>query len=133
MYLYLASPYSHKDNAIQILRYKLVKRFAAMLVMQKKIVYSPIVHFHPMAQKYNLPTDHQYWKDTNRALLAGAKALCIVPLPGWEVSKGLHWELRKAHKSKKRIFILQPCDKNTIQLIAYKENDTYAHLTESHK
>ena len=49
MKIYLAGPYSHKDPLIREQRFKMLNKYAAHLMRQGHIVYSPISMSHPIA------------------------------------------------------------------------------------
>lgn len=47
--IYLASPYNHPDEKVRIERFKEIVKISARLMKRGWIVYSPIVHNHPIA------------------------------------------------------------------------------------
>lgn len=96
-YIYLASPYNDPDPAIREHRYQAVAKATVWLLLQRRWVYSPIVHCHDLSIKYNLPTDANYWRTYNVAMLEEASELMILKLPGWDTSAGVHAEKSLAH------------------------------------
>lgn len=94
--IYLASPYSHPDPLIMKTRFLLAEQCTAALLQRKDWVYSPIVHCHELASKYNLPTDFVYWQEYNVAMLRRCEELFILAIPGWRESKGVTAELTVA-------------------------------------
>jgi hypothetical protein len=92
-FLYLASPYSHKDPQVVNTRFLLAERVTAELLKTERFVYSPIVHCHEIARKFNLPTDAAFWMNYNKAMLAEASDLLILCLPGWQESVGVNMEI----------------------------------------
>ena len=67
--------------------------------MEKGVqVYSPIVHCHAV-QKY-LPEktacNHKFWLEQCLPFLWNCKEILVLPLEGWEESKGIDWELETA-------------------------------------
>lgn len=90
--IYLASPYSSPDPLIMKTRFLLAEQVTAKLLSQEIWVYSPIVHCHELAQKFNLPTDFAYWQSYNFDMLRRADALYILSIPGWYESKGVKAE-----------------------------------------
>lgn len=53
--IYLASPYSHADPAVQRHRYKEAQRATAEMMIEGRVVFSPIAHSHPIAERFDLP------------------------------------------------------------------------------
>lgn len=91
-YVYLASPYTHKNEAVMLDRYHDVLSWLAVYMKcpgLKTCVYSPILHYHPVAVRYKLPRTWDFWWHYNKAMLENADELWILPLDGWEESKGI--------------------------------------------
>lgn len=93
--IYLASPYSHPDPAIQQLRHDQALAVMAGMLRQGEVVYSPIVACRPVALAYDLPHDFTFWQRMNYGILRHANIFTILMLEGWEKSKGLRaeWEM----------------------------------------
>ncbi|MFW6106533.1 MAG: DUF1937 family protein [bacterium] len=100
--IYLASPYSDADPAVEQARFDAVCRSAAALMRQGLLVYSPIAHSHPIA-RYGLPTDWAYWQRYDREILACCAEIWVLMLPGWEQSVGVQAEMRLARDMNKRV------------------------------
>lgn len=94
--IYLASPYSSPDPLIMKTRFLLAEQCTAELLKRKIWVYSPIVHCHELAHKYDLPKDHEYWLAYNFAMLRRCESLAILTIPGWRESKGVAEEIKFA-------------------------------------
>lgn len=95
-YIYLASPYSHPDKKIMNQRYETIIIVTGKLMERGLHVYSSIVHCHPLAVRFDLPRDHDYWDDYNAKMLKNASMLMIVELDGWQDSKGITSEIALA-------------------------------------
>jgi len=93
--IYLASPYSHPDAAVRESRFHAVCEYAAEAMRDGQLVYSPIVHSHPLAER-GLPGDWSFWSSHNRAMLERSSALVVLALPGWEKSEGVQAEVGMA-------------------------------------
>jgi hypothetical protein len=100
-FIYLASPYT--DPSVEIMH----ERFTTMLSLCSDIAlariphYSPIVHWHPVAERYDMPRDVEFWWDHNVPFMLGCAAAWFIRLPGWDKSLGMRREekyLREAHK-----------------------------------
>ena len=90
--IYVASPYSHPDGAVRAARYVEACRHTANLARAGRLVYSPIVHSHPLAE-LGLPGDWAFWADHNRAMLGACRELVVLALPGWQESRGVAAEV----------------------------------------
>lgn len=95
--IYLASPYSNPDPLIVQTRFLLVEQCTAELIKQGLFVWSPIVHCHEMARKYNLPTDAEFWQGYNFDFIRRADAVYVLNIPGWDKSVGVGMEMRLAN------------------------------------
>lgn len=101
-YLYLGQPYSNNMD----FNYESALAGVARLTNMAITVYSPIVHYHAVAQAYSLPTDALYWTLANRTMLWHSRGIIVFRLPGWEESTGLTAERRWAKEWKKPVFYL---------------------------
>lgn len=101
--LYLASPYSHQDRKVRQRRYQLACEFVALASQHDLTVFSPIVHYHQLANTYKLPLDANFWWSTNRRHLLASVGLIVLEIPGWEDSRGVFQEVQFARQHKKVI------------------------------
>lgn len=90
--IYLASPYSHPDKAVEEQRFLAVEEMTATLLAQGKHVYSPIVHCHNISRKWELPSDAAHWIRYNFSMLRRCDILYIYTIEGWDKSKGVEME-----------------------------------------
>lgn len=58
--IYLASPYTHPDPAVRQRRFDAACRAAAQMIRAGSMVFSPVVHSHPLTH-YGLPFDWRAW------------------------------------------------------------------------
>lgn len=91
--IYLASPYSHPDSAIQESRFIEVCRVAAAMMREGHLIFSPIAHSHPIAMAGSLPTDWEFWRKYDHAMLDAASELWVLKIPGWDESQGVQAEI----------------------------------------
>ncbi len=94
-YFYVGCPYTGPQEIMHE-RFLLAERYVANALRAGHHVYSPIVHCHELARKYNLPTDAAFWEQYNFAMLAPSQGLEVLHLPGWKDSRGLAGERRFA-------------------------------------
>lgn len=104
--IYLASPYSHPDPLIMKTRFLLAEQATAELLMSGEIVFSPIVHCHEMAMRYNMPTDFNFWSKYCCSMLRKADILYILAIPGWDTSIGVSAEHRLAKEMFMPVFFV---------------------------
>lgn len=104
--LYLASPYSHPDPLVMKTRFLLAEQVTAQLLQRSTWVYSPIVHCHELAQKFQLPTDFEYWQRYNIDMLRRCDMMMILSIQGWRESKGVTGELTIAQMLNMPIFMI---------------------------
>lgn len=105
-YFYLASPYTHQDQAVRKQRYEDVRLATHFLLSHRIFVYSPIVHSHDMCETYNLPFTFEFWNAYNEAMILASKGLLVLKLPGWEASRGVTAEIAFAHKQNIPVFFM---------------------------
>ncbi|MCX7801381.1 MAG: DUF1937 family protein, partial [Fimbriimonadales bacterium] len=105
--IYLASPYSHPDPAVREARYQAACRATAALLQAGWVVFSPIVHSHPLV-KFALPTGWDFWERIDRDYLARCDEVVVLTLPGWEASVGVREEVRLARELGKPVRYLAP-------------------------
>lgn len=88
--IFLASPYTHKDKEIMTLRYKAALKAAARLTKEGNIVFSPIIHSHPIAVTYGLPRDYSFWQAYTKSFIVNwAEVFSILCLRDWKNSTGI--------------------------------------------
>jgi len=92
--IYLVSPYSHEDERIRKERYDKAIDATTELIKKGYIVFSPIVHCHPLALKHNLPGDHKYWKEYDQAFIEWADEGHVLCIPGWIDSTGVFADVK---------------------------------------
>lgn len=93
---YLASPYSHPDEAVRLYRFEAAKFAAAKLMNEDIAVFSPIAYSHPIALSYELPTDWNFWQDQDESMITALDLFMVLPLDGWQQSVGVQAELEIA-------------------------------------
>ena len=94
--IYLASPYSHPDEAIRKMRYMQALRATIMLFQENHYVYSPIAYTHPIATLGEFHLGFDVWGDFDFHILSKCDELWILPLAGWRDSIGMKSEIYEA-------------------------------------
>lgn len=95
-FAYVASPYTSSDPDVIKRRFLAVEKYTADCLKKNVWVYSPVVHCHEIAEKYDLPKDFDFWKSYNYAMLSTAAKLHVLMLEGWDMSKGVSGEIELA-------------------------------------
>lgn len=104
--IYVASPYSAAPSENYD---KLVAVWPALqATFPTKTLYSPILHYHEVAARHNLPTRADAWWRRNEEMIQLAFAVVVVQLPGWEASKGVALERDLARKRDMPIYYWTP-------------------------
>jgi hypothetical protein len=106
--LYLASPYTSDRMEVQEERYMEAMKYTAKLLNQGFVVYSPILHFHPLAAEHKLPGTFEFWERLNLGMLELATTFALLHLDGWMESIGCLSELTFALKKKLPIIHILP-------------------------
>jgi hypothetical protein len=96
--IYLASPYSDPDLAVQKYRYDLVAKATGVLLSAGHHVYSPIVHCHQIAIDNSLPTDAQFWRAYNEDMIDRCDSMFVLCIFRWNTSKGVMMEIEYARE-----------------------------------
>ncbi len=95
-YTYLASPYTHQDPAIRILRFRAACAVAAGLMADGEVVFCPIAHSHPIDIEFQAPQSGEFWKVQDAPFLAGCSKMKVLMIPGWRESVGVTAEIKYA-------------------------------------
>jgi hypothetical protein len=97
-FIYMASPYSHKNIDVMRVRYLKACHAAAELMGLGFTVFAPIAHSHPIAGYLDaaLRTDFDFWMLQDLPILRSASELVVVTLEGWEESRGVTREIELA-------------------------------------
>lgn len=99
--IYIGSPYSHPHPLVREARTKIATLYASKLVREGRVVFSPLTHFHFiadfMSEKECLDVD--LWLKQDLFFLEKAKELHVLQTDEWEESKGLKREIEFAEKN----------------------------------
>lgn len=87
--IYLACPYTHARPEVREARYDQAVAATAKLLAKGRHVFAPIVYGHDMTTRHKLPVEWEPWEPFARAMLSRCTELLILPLDGWEQSKGI--------------------------------------------
>ena len=107
---YLASPYSHDNKLIEILRYEIVGYAATKLINKGHMLIEPISMCAEKSKKYNLEGGYKFWKKRDRTLISKCDGILVLMLPGWDTSEGVTDEINYAYKQGLTIEYIEPSD-----------------------
>lgn len=105
--IYLASPYSHSEAVVREERFRAACQATARLIAAGHVVFSPIVHGHPLVH-HGLPTDWSFWEQFDRDHLVRCDEVVVLTLDGWRESVGVAAEIRIAEELGKPVRYLAP-------------------------
>ncbi len=108
--VYLASPYSSPDKALQEYRFAAAALACGWLMDQYKDLsfFSPITHTHPIAVHCKLPGYWQFWAAYDRCMLSRCDELWVLCIDGWRTSNGVTAELKIARETGMPIHYVVP-------------------------
>ncbi|KKL45096.1 hypothetical protein LCGC14_2359110 [marine sediment metagenome] len=87
--IYLASPYSNLHPEWRQALYERACEATIGLMKRKKVVFSPIVHCHPLAVLGGFGTDFKQWGKFCLRILKASDVMYILMLTDWEKSVGI--------------------------------------------
>jgi hypothetical protein len=105
--IYLACPYTHKHFAIRQCRFKKVSKFAATLMGEGHLVFSPISHSHQICVEADLPIEYDYWQELDQSFLEWCTVMVVLKLDGWEDSEGIQEEIKIAQFMGKEVIYME--------------------------
>ena len=99
--VYLAQPYTHSDPWVRQERYLQAVKASAILTQRGVIVYSPIMHSHPINWVGKNSDDvNAFWMRLNSPFIQVCGKVLVLKLDGWERSKGVADEIEQALRLK---------------------------------
>ena len=107
--IYLASPYSDPDPRVREQRFQAACQATAALLLSGAVVFSPIVHGHPLVS-HGLPTEWTFWAKLDQQFLRRCDEVVVLTLDGWRGSKGVQHELKLASALGKPVRYIAPQD-----------------------
>lgn len=109
-YIYLASPYSinaptssKEGRELREFRFKEALRYTAEYSKLGEVVFSPIVHSHPMSWHHDMPGTWDFWSKIDYVFIDNCEVVRVLKMPDWEQSVGINAELEYAKKIGKPI------------------------------
>lgn len=95
--IYLASPYSHPDLGMRLLRVAHVRQVCARMNERPGInCYSPISHSHDLPHPKELAKSDAFWRPLNEDEIRRSDEVHVLMLSGWDISVGVTREIEYA-------------------------------------
>jgi hypothetical protein len=117
-YVYLAYPYTSDNPSVMLSRFEAANRLAGQLMDEGLVVFSPISHSHPIAQHLDNARDGAYWAKQDAPFLAGAAAVIVATVDGWDSSRGIQAECAKASELGLPVYFLDPSNLGIVERVA---------------
>lgn len=108
--VYIAAPYSCHDPEVRSARARIAARYASKLTKEGLIVFAPTVQGHAMATYGPLDYAWPHWEAWAMEWQERAKAMHVLMLEGWTMSKGLQKEISKATQLRQPIIYIKEED-----------------------
>ncbi len=102
--IYLATPYTHKNDEIREIRFRQACMIGAKLIEEGHRLFSPIVAYHPMSWYGNFKTDYHTFGSFCKIHMSISTILYIAEFSGWEDSVGVASEMLLAEQQGLPIF-----------------------------
>jgi hypothetical protein len=107
--IYLACPYTHLAADVRLQRFQQATRAAAALIRQRHVVFSPITMTHPidieMAGSQNT-LGSEFWVAFDETFMERCDLFVLLPLEGWQQSRGITREIEYFQKAGKPLMAL---------------------------
>lgn len=102
-YIYLASPYTHPSDAVKAMRYEKILNYVSAKTLEGEIIFSPIVHSHPMHVTHGVDGDWDFWSKIDKVFIDNCAKVRVVCMEGWNKSKGIAAEVEYAKQIGKEV------------------------------
>ena len=107
---YLATPYTHEEEEVRAMRYRMAVAMAGFLLKKGVYVYSPIAHSHPIAVRCDLPKGWEFWQKYDECMIDRCDGLLVLKADGWVESRGVQEEIRLAMASGLPVYMIDHPD-----------------------
>lgn len=95
-YCYLACPFYHINKDVKEERVKIATEVAYSLFLKGVVVFSPLTHNYPLITMGIENKWDGLWREFDISILAHAKKLYVITIPGWIQSRGVQAEISYA-------------------------------------
>lgn len=106
--IYLASPYTHKEEIVRDRRFEQISEFTADLYQNGISVFCPIAYSHILATCFGLRGDWEFWKKLDCDFIDRCDEVWVCVLEGWRESVGVTDEIAYAKQTGKPVKYVYP-------------------------
>lgn len=107
--IYLAAPFTHKDQWVKSLRNLIITTIGAKLISEGYHIFSPITESAEYVKFFdNITTDWEFWQEHDCLMLDRCDQLWVLTLKGWKESIGVTAEIEYAKQKNKLIRYINP-------------------------
>ncbi len=107
MRIYLATKYSSSSKLVRQHRHNNICFIAAKLIKMGHVVFSPISHYHNIADYMDNQNDGNFWMQHCRCFFDWAEALMVYDKKECETSKGVQAEIEAFRRQGKPICYIE--------------------------
>jgi hypothetical protein len=107
--IYLACPYSDASATVRLQRFQQATKAAAALIRRGNFVFSPITMTHPIDLEIaglDNTLGSEFWVAFDETFMERCDVFVLLPLEGWERSKGVRHEIEFFEAAGKPLMIL---------------------------
>lgn len=102
-YIYLATPYSvnaplPEGAELRQARHDEALRYTAEYSKIGEVIFSPIVHSHPMSFVHDIPGTWDFWSKIDYCFIDNCEKIRVIMMPDWDKSVGITAEVDYAKK-----------------------------------
>lgn len=108
MLIYLGSPYTSPDKAVEQQRYEQICIVAGELILRGYHIFCPIAMAHPIRLAVGIEGKFDFWAEFDEKMLNACAELWIAMLLGWRESYGLKNEIRIMNRLNRPIYCIDP-------------------------
>jgi len=94
--IFISSPYSHERKEVMQWRYVLVSQYAAHLISNGEVAFSPITYGHTIVQFKDLPKTWEFWENFCAKFLENTTEMHVLKIAGYKQSRGVNAEIQMA-------------------------------------
>jgi hypothetical protein len=107
--IYLACPYSDASPVVRLRRFEEATKAAAGLMRAGHFIYSPITMTHPIDLEIAGSDDtlgSEFWVAFDEIFMERCDLLALLPIEGWQGSKGVRREIEFFEAARKPLMFL---------------------------
>jgi hypothetical protein len=108
--IFISSPYSHERKEVMHWRYVLASKYAAHLIANGQVAFSPITYGHTILQFKDLPKTWEFWEGFCAKFLENASEMHVLKIAGYKESRGVKAEIAMAGEMGIPIRYVEPVD-----------------------